>query len=96
MKSTLALHDLVVMKKVYGKYTLYFPYVDNSPQLRSLASNELMLQEASTPHRPHFNSVIGIFVKLVIVVACRLLYQSSLLLKYWTLVALAFCHGRNV
>ena len=74
----------------------YFFYSDNAPKLKRAASNELMLHLASTSNRPQSNGVIERFIQLVIDGAQCLLHQIDLPLRYWTLAARAFCHGRKV
>ena len=54
-----------------------------------------MLHLTSTPNRPRSNGAIERFIQLVIDGARCLLHQSGLPLRYWTLAARAFCHGRN-
>ena len=78
------------------KISFVFFYSDYAPELKSAASNEMMLHLASTPNRPQSNGVIERFIQLVIDGGRCLLHQSGLPLRYWTLAARALCHGRNV
>ena len=96
MRSKSALHTVMALREFYGEDQFYFFCSDNAPELKSAASNELMLHLTSTPNRPQSNGVIEIFIQLVIDGARCLLHQSGLPLRYWTLAARAFCHGRNV
>ena len=96
VKSKSALHTVMALREFYAEDQFYFFYSDNAPELKSAASNEMMLHLTSTPNRPQSNGVIERFIQLVIDGARCLLHQSGLPLRYWTLAARAFCHGRNI
>ena len=96
VKSTSALHTVTALPGFYGENHFYFFCSDNAPELKSAASNELLLHLTGTPNRPQSNGVIERFIQFVIDGARCLLHQSGLPLRYWTLAARTFCHGRNV
>ena len=96
VKSKSALHSVMALREFYGEGQFYFFYNDNARELKSAASNDLMLHLTSTPNRPQSNGVVQKSIQLVIDGARCLLYQSGSPLRYWTLAARAFCHGKNV
>ena len=82
VRSKSALHIVMALRGFYGEDQVYFFYSDNAPELKSAASNELMLHLTSTPNRPQSNGVIERFIQLVIDGARCLLHQSGLPLRY--------------
>ena len=96
MKSKSAHHTVMALREFYGEDQFYFLCSDNAPELKSAASNELLLHLASTLNRPQPNGVIERFIQLVIDGARCLLHQSGMQLRYWTFAARVFCHGREV
>ena len=58
VKSKSALHSVMALREFYGEDQFNFFYRDTAPELKSAASNELMLDFISTPNRPQSNGVI--------------------------------------
>ena len=96
VRSKSAHHTVMALRGFCAEDQFYLFYSDNAPELKSAASNGLMLHPTSTPNRPQSNGVIEIFIQLVIDGARCLLHQSGLPMRYWTFAARLFCHGRNV
>ena len=63
VRSKPALHTVMALREFYGEDQFYFFYGDNAPELKSAASNELMLHLTSTPNRPRSHGVIEKFVQ---------------------------------